>query len=161
MQGTVQVPSKHLPTTAIPKKWEGKDIYEELFKAFERGEAHQRERDQKEFEAELGKNISKATTLSENIFHTASKDYLVRIIRAYLKVDAVDHFETLFLVDREDYLSEKLLEVYKKSHSVKSDFNSDDFRINFKFMPMSDNLNYDCLYSDGFTLQYGEKQTES
>ncbi len=122
---------------------------------FQRGEEHQKQKDENELKATLLKNLNRATTLSESIFHTAINDYAIHITKAFLKLENINHYETLFLVNKKDFLSVKLKEVYKKSHSVKADFNCEDFYISFKFMPYSDDLNTDCIHSDGFTLTYG------
>lgn len=57
-----------------------------------------------------------------------------------------------------DFLSEKIRDVYKKAHSIKSEFNCDDFYISFKFMPYTNILNFDSIQSDGFTLEYNSDE---
>lgn len=142
---------------SIPKNWTGENLDKELFRAFERGEEYQKKKDAEEWEERVKTNLSKATTLSETIFHTAYEDYKVKIKKALLKIDNIEHFETLFIVDRETYFSENLKEVYKKSFSIKKDFNCDSFRIDFKFMPSSENLNIELINSDGFVFSYGQE----
>ena len=142
---------------SVPKNWTGENLDKELFRAFERGEEYQKKKDAEEWEERVKTNLSKATTLSETIFHTAYEDYKVKIKKALLKIDNIEHFETLFIVDRGTYFSENLKEVYKKSFSIKKDFNCDTFRIDFKFMPSSENLNIESINSDGFVFSYGQE----
>lgn len=148
-------------TKNIPSNWSGVDLEQFGWEQFQRGEEHQKQKTKDEFNAIIEKNIGRATTLSENIFHIAQKDYEVNISKALLKIESLYHFETIFLVDKEDFLSSKIKSVYEKSHSIKSDFNCDEFYISFKFMPFSENINRDCLHVDGFTLEYGQGKQKS
>lgn len=147
-----------LNSKSIPNNWDGLNLEQFGWEQFQRGEAYQKQKDQEDFENSLSKNLNKAATLSESIFHTANNDYFVHITKAYLKLETIHQYETLFLVDKKDFLSDKLREVYQKSHSIKADFNCDDFYISFKFMPFSEDLNLDSLHSDGFTLVYNSER---
>lgn len=146
---------------SIPSNWSGIELDKFGWEQFQRGEAHQKRKTQEELQAILDKNVGRATTLSENIFHIAHEDYSVDIKKALLKIDTLHQYETLFLVDKADYLSEKIKDVYLKSQNIKADFNCDEFYISFKFMPYSDALNRDCIHTDGFTLEYGQGKQKS
>jgi hypothetical protein len=140
--------------TSVPKNWDLSKIEEEFFKAFERGEAHARKQDREKIHAALIKNIEKATTLSEGIFHTSKTDFGVNTEKAFIKVVSVNHYEALFAVQKSDYLKPQMLEVYKKSHSIKTKFSNTDFSIDFKFMPIADHINIELINSDGFIFEY-------
>lgn len=161
MSTTTEISAPKVAVNAIPNNWSGVDIDKFGWEQFQRGEAHQRKKTEDEFNAILDKNIGRATTLSENIFHIAHEDYAVNIKKAILKIDTVYQYETLFLVDKSDYLSNKIKSVYQKSHSIKADFNCDEFYISFKFMPFSEDINSDCIHVDGFTLEYGQGKQKS
>lgn len=158
MSTTAEKTTSSLVSNPIPTNWSSFDINKFGWEQFQRGEAHQKKKTEDEFNSILEKNIGRATTLSENIFHIAHEDYSVNIKKAILKIDNLYQYETLFLVEKSDYLSNKIKGVYQKSHSIKADFNSDDFYISFKFMPFSDDLNTDCIHVDGFTLEYGQRK---
>lgn len=161
MSTTQTITSSKTTVNTIPSNWSGIDINDFGWEQFQRGEAHQKQKTKDEFNAILEKNIGKATTLSENIFHIAHEDYSVDIKKAMLKIDTLNNYETLFLVSKDDFISEKIKCVYQKSHSIKADFNCDDFYISFKFMPFSEDLNADCIHVDGFTLEYGQGKQKS
>ena len=103
-------------------------------------------------------NLTKAATLSESLFHLANHDFTVQITRAFLKIENIHQYEALFIADMKDFLSEKIRDVYKKAHSIKSEFNCADFYISFKFMPYTNMLNFDSIQSDRFTLEYNSDE---
>lgn len=147
--------------SAIPDNWKGLGIEQFGWEQFQRGEAHQQEKAQTEFKSVLTKNLNLAAVLSEGIFHTAIRDHAVDMIKVFLKPETIHQYEALFLVGREDYLSDKLRGVYAASHQVKTDFNGEDFYISFKFIPYSEDLNMNSIYNDGFILAYdGERKQE-
>jgi len=143
---------------STPVKWE-KTTFDsnDMWMAFQRGEEYQKDKQNKEFEQTLSKNINKAAVLSENIFNTAINDYGVNVYKAFLRADSLKNFDALFLVELKDYLSGKFKDIYTKSHLIKSEFNDNSFHISFKFMPNSDDVNLDCIYSDGYMFAYGKK----
>lgn len=151
------IEKKEFVMKSVPKNWTGDNLEQELFKAFERGEEYQKKKDADEFKSIVETNLHKATTLSENIFLSASKDYEVKIEKALLKIDDIHHFETIFIVDRKSYFSKQIKDVYKKSFEVKKNFNCDEFRIDFMFMPSSENINMESMNADGFVFGYGQK----
>jgi len=153
---------KNIVPTNTPDHWEKTNYSStDLWDAFQRGEQYQLDKQQKEFEETLHKNLNRAAFLSEGIYHSANNDYGVGIKKAYLKADTLINYDVLFLVSEDDYLSDKIKDIYKKSHLVKSEFNVDDFHISFKFMPLSNHLNIDCIYSDGYMLEYGKDKKEA
>lgn len=153
---TTEAKKHNTSAQTIPSNWSGIDIEKFGWEQFQRGEAYQKEKTKSEIQEILDRNVGRATTLSENIFHIAHKEHSVDIKKALLKIDTLHQYEALFLVEKSDYLSEKIKNVYLKSQTIKSDFNCDEFYITFKFMPYSDTLNQDCIHNDGFTLEYGQ-----
>ncbi|TDG37753.1 hypothetical protein EZJ43_01270 [Pedobacter changchengzhani] len=158
---TTDIKKQTTNAQSIPSNWSETDMDKFGWEQFQRGEAHQKKKSQAEVQTIFDKNVGRATTLSENIFHIAQEDYCVNIKKALLKIDTLHQYEALFLVDKADYLSDKIKEVYLKSQNIKSDFNCDDFYISFKFMPFSETLNRDCIHNDGFTLEYGQRKQKS
>lgn len=146
---------------AIPKKWDVTQLEEEFFKAFERGEDYQKKKIADDYIDSFHKNLTKATSLSENIFHTSFNDYGVKVKKVYLRPNDTCYFESLFLVATEDYLSDKMLDVYRKSAEITANFNDPNFRIDFKFMSYTKDLNIDRIHSDGFSYEYGGEQLSS
>jgi hypothetical protein len=140
-----------------PDNWEKTSFSsDDMWQAFQRGEQYQINKQEQEFNETLTKNLNRAAFLSEGIFHTAINDYNVGIQKAYLKAETIENFDVLFLVNLDDFMSEKIKDIYKRSHLVKSEFNGADFHISFKFMPSSDSLNLDSISSDGYMLEYGK-----
>ena len=146
-----------IPTT--PDNWEKTTFSnDDMWVAFQRGERYQIEKQEQQFHNTLIKNLNRAAFLSEGIFHTANSDYNVSIQKAYLKAETLENFDVLFLVNSEDFISDKIKDIYKRAHLVKSEFNCKDFHISFKFMPTSDHLNLEGISADGYMLTYGNRK---
>lgn len=141
--------------SSVPENWT-KSTYtkEEMDNAFLDGMIHQEKSAEKKIKALLDKNIILATSLSEKLFHLGVEDLKVNMKKAYLKIDSINAFSTLFVVSKKDYFSEDFKKIYQESFKLKNENKVDGFYISFKFMADSKNLNTDCIRSDGYVFEY-------
>ncbi|MGO3195482.1 MAG: hypothetical protein ACTIKE_15825 [Sphingobacterium sp.] len=141
----------------LPKNWDIKDssLEEEFFKAFERGEKHGVESFKETLKKDIQHRINRAATLSETLHDKITKDYNINISKLILNYSNMPCFESLFIIPKEFYLSDQMLNLYKDANQLKADFNEyDTFRIDFKFMFDSPSINYALLRADGFVMMY-------
>lgn len=140
----------------LPKKWNinDADLEEEFFRAFERGEKFQKEKTEIKLRNEIEHKFNRATTLSETLFNKIRTEFEADVTKLIINYSEMPCFQSLFILKKDFYLSSKMLELYNESNKLKSDFNDESFRIDFKFMIDSDKINYNLLESDGFVLNY-------
>lgn len=145
-----------LKEKVLPKNWDIKDgdIEEEFFKAFERGERHGVESYKQTIKDGIKHRFNRAATLSETLFDKIEKDFKVDVKELILNYSNMPCFQSLFIIPRDFYLSDAMLEIYRESNKLKADFNDDNFRIDFKFMYDSESINYSLLEADGFVMIY-------
>lgn len=140
----------------LPENWTKSNYTkEEMDNAFLDGMLHQEKSAEKKIKAVLDKNIDLATSLSEKLFHLGLEQLQVKMKKAYLKIDDINSFSTLFVVSKKDYFSDNFKKIYQESFRLKNENKSDSFYISFKFMADGKNLNTDCIRSDGYVFEYG------
>lgn len=76
-----------------------------------------------------------------------AKEFTVHAV--YLKKLGRVTFEALYIINLEDFLSDRFYEVYDLALEYKLHLKESNFHISFSFTPSS-HLNEDCLISDGF-----------
>lgn len=145
-----------LKEKVLPENWDIKDgaLEEEFFKAFERGEKHGVKSYKESIKKDIFHKFNRAATLSETLLGSIQKNYDVEVIKLILNYNNMPCFESLFILPKDFYLSEQMLDIYRESNKLKSDFNDDKFRIDFKFMFDSASINYNLLKADGFKMMY-------
>lgn len=149
---------------ALPKGWNSEaidDLQEQFFQAFERGEKFQRAKDQERIEKDIEHKFSRAMTLAEMLFHKVHKDFNTQIKKLSLRYCNFPKFEALYVIPSEFFYSDKMLDVYRTSNKLKSDFYDDSFRIDFRFVAENENLSFELLEADGFNLNFKSEEVES
>ena len=143
----------------LPENWEkSKDVYtgDDLIDAFLSGKEAGKNEHFRILLAQFKENIDQAARLSETLFKEVIKldvkPYEIRI-----KAEDITRFKALFIVSKEDFLSDKFRDVYTLSRKLKTTSESDKFYISFSFTPTSKELNEHCLIADGFFMRYEKK----
>lgn len=104
---------------------------------------------------QLISNIDLAKTTAEKVFDKAiSKKIDARSVR--IKANGLSQFTALFIVGKDDFISDSFKEVYTLARKEKNNVTSENFYINFSFMPDTGNINEQALAADGYFLKYGQ-----
>ena len=101
-------------------------------------------------------NLSIATTVSEKLFLEAKKKKILPK-EVHLKADGITNFSALFVVDKNDFISDNFRQIFTLSRKLKAKVETENFYINFTFLPISNNLNEKNLHADGYFLKYEKK----
>jgi len=103
-------------------------------------------------------NIQKAFNVSESLY--AKLGSIAKIENVYLRANDITNFETLLIVEKAAYISEKRNEIYEIARATKAESKGDFFNISFTFMPYANSINQNSLNSEGFVFKYeGQSRT--
>jgi len=106
----------------------------------------------------LKSNLDNAQKIVAEFYEQLNKNFHCSSLR--LRVKDVAEFDSLFIVDEDDFVKDAFKEAYKKARSTKKEVNRPTFNLSFSFMPLSNALNEDELLIDGYYFEYG-KQSKS
>ncbi|MBA7547109.1 hypothetical protein ES705_39511 [subsurface metagenome] len=101
--------------------------------------------------------LSKVLMTAAKMFKKLNTSLHMPCERFFVKMGEVEEFDVLFLVDLEDYLSEKLKVAYLESNKIKAECKEETFKINFIFKAFTKNTNIENIQADGFLLHYAPK----
>jgi hypothetical protein len=101
----------------------------------------------------FGENYENAKSLSETL-HKQIGSMGFKVIGLHLRADSITSFNSLLIVDKEDYVNESFLKSFSIARAFKNEADSDTFNITFTFTPDSDTLDENCLEHDGFFAKY-------
>lgn len=128
----------------------------DIINAYLEGRRDGKEEAFKEILNKLISNMESAQGISEGFFHVINQD-IKRCFKAYLKIESIESFKVIYLVDTTFFYSEEIDLLYKKAMEIRKAKNKESFNISFSFMPYNQSLNESRLSADGFVLTYGEK----
>lgn len=102
-------------------------------------------------------NIKHAIKLSE-AFYTWVKSQKINNASAYLKIENIDNFETLILIDSDSYYNKVVRSnLYNKAKEFRKENNTNTFNIEFILKPHSSELKNTSLQNHGYYLSYNPK----
>jgi|ETNmetMinimDraft_35_1059890.scaffolds.fasta_scaffold129100_1 hypothetical protein len=101
----------------------------------------------------LTENLDKAMTLSSG-FSEKLKEKNIKCKLTLLKPKQITEFESLFVIDEEDYISAEFDEAYRLTISEKEIVNNETFHFSYIFIPDSEDLNREKLTSNGYVFEY-------
>ncbi|MBR2648175.1 MAG: hypothetical protein IKD55_05005 [Sediminibacterium sp.] len=130
----------------------GDDLIDAYLKGKQAGRSEMIHILSKQFET----NLSIATTVSEKLFLEAKKKKILPK-EVHLKADGITNFSALFVVDKNDFISDNFRQIFTLSRKLKAKVETENFYINFTFLPISNNLNEKNLHADGYFLKYEKK----
>jgi len=73
---------------------------------------------------------------------------------SFLKISSVYEFQILIIIPEKEYLKESFLETYKYASEIEKKVHDDTYNVFFSFTNSIDELNDDCLRSEGYLLQH-------
>jgi len=138
-------------------KW-GKDTNtpttDQIIDAFEQGVKVGLEKQDKYARKVFIDNINNAFRLSELLLEW-SKSEGITGVKAFLKIEQLDIFETLLLIDKENYLNKDIRnKIYERARGLRKENNSNTFNIEFTIQPNEMDINENLLENNGFYFQY-------
>jgi hypothetical protein len=102
----------------------------------------------------LETNLDKAKNLSEKIYEMIKEDGF-KCNRVKLKIKDIYNFSSIFLINENDYLNDRFLNIYKKSIRLKKEVNSDKtFDFTTIFAPINDEVEINNMLADGYIFSY-------
>jgi len=102
-------------------------------------------------------NINLAFKLSET-FYEWVKAQSINNTSAFLKVENIDTFETLIIIDSNKYFDKEIrASIYQKAKELRKENNSNTFNIEFTLQPENEELNVKSLQNHGYFLSYNPK----
>ncbi len=104
----------------------------------------------------LNENLDKAMKLSAS-FSDILKHKNIKYMHVLLRPKQITEFESIFIIDKKDYISPGFEEIYKLAISEKAKANNDTFHFSYTFIPYAESLNRNKLSSDGYVLEYVKK----
>lgn len=104
----------------------------------------------------LNENLKKAMKLSSS-FSEVLKEKNIKCKLTLLKPKQITEFESIFVIDEEDYISPQFDEIYRLTISEKAKVNNDTFHFSYIFIPDTENLNREKLSSNGYVFEYIKK----
>jgi len=110
----------------------------------------------KEIFNKLIANMESAQRISEGFFHTINQEKK-QCFKAYLKIENIECFKIIYLIDSIFFYSSEIDSIYKKAMEIRKSHNKEGFNISFSFLPYNQSLNESMLSADGYVLNYGEK----
>jgi len=150
----------NIPT---PENWEKSvNVYsgDDLIDAYIRGREKGREDGKSEaFQvlfSQFTNNMEQAKAESEKLYSIALKSG-VKFQSIHIKADSITKFSVLFIADKNDFISDNFRSIYIYARQVKKEAEKENFYISFSFMPSIENLNENCLTSDGYFMKYEKK----
>lgn len=84
----------------------------------------------------------------------AAKKYDIKIYEFHLKVENWDCLKSVLLVDMEDFIDEKIENLYRTANEISDKVNDDSFHWDYSITFSSEEFNKDKIMSDGFTHFY-------
>ena len=97
--------------------------------------------------------IQKAESITHKLAESA-KSNQITIYEFHLKVDNWDCIQSLIVVDMDDFIDDKIEELYKAASEISDEINDDIFHWEYSITYASDDLDTDKIISDGFTHSY-------
>lgn len=97
--------------------------------------------------------INNAQQITGELISAAQKDDIT-IHDFYLMVEDWDKIHSLIVVKLEDFIDDKIYNLYNKATKLALDYNCDSFHWEYRITYYSDNLSKDKILSDGFIMHY-------
>lgn len=131
---------------------------DQIIDAFEQGVKVGLENKDKYAKKIFMNNINLAFKLSETFFDWV-KNLDINTVGVYLKVENIDTFETLVVIDSDKYFDKPIRsKLYNKAKELRKENNTSTFNIEFTLQPTNDDLNSKSLQNHGYFLSYNPKK---
>ena len=106
---------------------------------------------------QISKNLQKSAELTAGIFEKLrSLNFSPQ--DAFLKIASQKFYEILITLPENEFLSDKILDVYNFLGELQQENASNYYNIDVTLCPISEELNISCLTADGFILRYAGNQ---
>ncbi|MBS1669149.1 MAG: hypothetical protein JST58_17370 [Bacteroidetes bacterium] len=99
----------------------------------------------------LNKNLDIAKGLSVDFLKSLNA-HDIKSISIHLKILSLEVFEAAFIIPAETYFSNSFAKAVELSKEFKG--TSENIEVIYKFMPFSDDIDYDILNAEGFVYSY-------
>lgn len=97
--------------------------------------------------------LDKISYITNELIQVAEKNE-IEIISFHLKLDNWDSARSLILVRLDDFVSERIDELYIAANNLSSSVNNDTFLWEYQITYASDNISIETITTDGFNYHY-------
>lgn len=142
-----------IPVSAPRRKWEEVDgdkyNADHIIHAYKRGQERGVSDTLKAVSKVAEQNLYECMNIVDELVDILKSDLNIDFKDARIKMNSFDDFEALILLDRDDYFSDKIDEVYELYYDQEKDFRNEfDFHLIFSFL--DDHINYEKITMDGY-----------
>jgi hypothetical protein len=103
---------------------------------------------------QLKDNLNKVSSIISEILQEI-QNLGFRSNVGYLKIKCIYNFHVLFTINENDYYNDTFLNVYEKSITLKTKYNTEPtFNFSTLFTPFTDDFDETLVEGDGFTIKY-------
>ncbi|UTA66668.1 hypothetical protein [Emticicia sp. 21SJ11W-3] len=102
---------------------------------------------------QLSQNINKSAENINAIFGVF-KEHEIRTISGFLRVNDWEDFDILIVVSEEDYLSEKMLDLYNFIGEFEDKVKEDFYKLSVSIIGVADTFDEGCVSSDGYIFKH-------
>jgi hypothetical protein len=163
MEASVQLKDNIRPTTyIIPKEWEqqGDRLYalDTVIDAYLKGKQEGLNEFIRSQGTQLRSNLNKALEYAEGVFEELRDALKIQVLGMRARACGIFEIEILFIVNNEDFVSEKMETAYNYLQKKHEEINKD---LNWSYLVMpslGENLNEEAIQSDGFAFRYAPKE---
>lgn len=105
-------------------------------------------------------NGLEVSSVSSSYLWEKLKSLSIEIIDMYLRISDVDEFDSLVVLkDKDFYNKEKRWKAYEIAQELNSGIKQLD--IKYSFMPMSEYIDVNLIFSEGFVFKYDKEENKS
>ncbi len=135
---------------------------DEVHDAYKKGEKDGIEKGKKHYVDQNTKTLTYNLPLSANkaelLIKSLKEKLDISVPIAYLRIDGIAKFSVLILIEKKDFLSDKMREAYAISQQIEEEENQ-PFEISFSFAMNADNISNDVIDADGYKLKHVSAKT--
>lgn len=105
--------------------------------------------------------VNEALSQATKLFNILNTEVNIPCKDIYFRVNDIQDFDFLYIVDFDAYLSEKLKDGFQEALKIQKECKNRELGFNFIFKPYSKNTKTDCITADGYVLKYAPKSRKS
>ena len=160
MQSSKKITSKEKDSILNPMNWELTKVKDRLYTsdhlidAYIQGKNVSLDEEKKILIKTLVENVDKAGEYTQILISYMKKEVGFSPISAHLKINNVTDFQVLIFLPTSEFLNESIFALYSKISESEKSIYTDYFKIHTSIGNTKNDINKDCLLSDGYSLHF-------